>query len=109
MQIQLNHPRMTLDALGPFLPTWLAIAEQTDKPISKTLDRLYSHGGGWSPFNGFTLEDDNAISYPGDPTFPPLATFILEGKHAGEIACFYPSEWVAIIQPDRSFEICRMD
>ena len=109
MNIELNHPRMTMELIGPYLPTWLTIAERNPAPITKTLGQLYAHGGGWRPFEGFTLNDDNSLSYPGDPPTLPLATFIFEGAHEGEIAVFYQHEWVAVIAPDRSFEICRMD
>lgn len=56
-------------------------------------------------FKGFTLADDNSLVYPGDPPVQPLA----QAKLRHELVVFYPHSWVAVIQPDRSFEVCRMD
>ena len=77
------------------------------RPAREILDENYRHGGGWSPFEGFKVADPKkfSIKYPGDPTMRPhsLITF----NH--EVVAFYDSDWVAIWQPDGSFEICRMD
>jgi hypothetical protein len=69
------------------------------------LDKHYQHGGGWQPFEGFTLRDDDSIKYPGDPAYKPVA----RTKLRDETIVVYEHGWVAVIQPDRSYEICRMD
>ena len=86
-----------------FLPGMLS--QSNPKSATKQLDDGYQHGGGWSPFPGFKLQANNALSYPGDPPLSPLAT----AKLRDELIVFYPYAWVAVIQPDRSFEVCRMD
>ena len=72
---------------------------------AEQFNRHYAHGGGWQPFTGFTLNPDNSIKYPGDEKLKPLAL----AKFRDELICIYPHAWVAVIQPDRSFEISRMD
>jgi len=94
--------RMTPEHLG-LLPGMLDPADP--RPAREQFDANYQHGGGWDPFKGFTLRADNSLSYPGDPPTKPLAMTTLRD----ELIVFYQYSWVAIIQPDRSFECCRMD
>jgi hypothetical protein len=89
--------------LGPYLPHMLSAFDQ--RPAREQFDSGYQHGGGWDPMPGFTLHGDNSLSYPGDPPMRPLAKTQLRS----ELILLYPHDWVAIIQPDRSFEVCRMD
>jgi len=42
---------------------------------------------------------------PGDPPFKPLA----QAKLRDELIVLYEADFVAVIQPDRSFEVARMD
>jgi hypothetical protein len=74
-------------------------------PAWEQFDRCYQHGGGWDPFVGHTLHANNSLSYPGDPALYPVARAQLRD----ELILLYPYAWVAIVQPDRSFEVCRMD
>lgn len=96
------HPRMTLDHLG-LIPDMLDDNNPTSAKAQ--LHSGYLHGGGWRPFKGFKLLDDNSLKYPGDPIYPVRAT----AKLRNETIAFYDHSWVAVIQPDRSFEVCRMD
>lgn len=100
--VEFLHPLAQPYHIGD-IPYWL----DPDDPASARdqLDRNYGHGGGWDPFQGFTLERDNSISYPGDPSHEPIAQI----QFRDELVCIYEYSWVAIIQSDRSFEICRMD
>lgn len=99
--LNLNE-KVTLDHLG-LIPGMLD--ENDPAPAREQLDAAYQHGGGWRPFPGFKLRSDNSIKYPGDPPYPPLAVSALRD----ELIIIYEHGWVAIIQPDRSFEVCRMD
>lgn len=95
------HPAVTPRHLG-FLPTFV---DPTDpRSAAAQFDANYQFGG-WRPFEGFKLNDDNSLSYPGDPTKRPIATATLRD----ETICVYEHAWVAVIQPDRSFQVCRMD
>jgi len=96
------HPKLTPEHLG-LLPGMLD--EEDPRPARAQLDEAYQHGGGWQPFKGFELHEDNSISYPGDPRQQPLAQTWLRD----ELIVFYDYSWVCVIQKDRSFEICRMD
>jgi hypothetical protein len=102
VQWELLHPRMTDQHLGYL--AWMLNDENPAKAVVQ-LDQGYRHGGGWHPFNGHTLNDDNSLSYPGDPDMRPVA----QAKLRDELILLYPHDWVAVIQPDRSFEVCRMD
>lgn len=101
MKITLHHPRGEY-AMG-FIPSWLD--DRNSMPAAKQLNAHYQHGGGWQPFNGFTLQPDNSVTYPDDPSYKPLASI----QFRDELVLIYDHAWVAIVQPDRSFEICRMD
>jgi hypothetical protein len=45
------------------------------------------------------------LKYPGDPPFEPLVA--IPFRH--ELILVYTAGIVAIVQPDHSFEVCRMD
>jgi hypothetical protein len=97
---ELLHPRMTEAHLG-FISGWLF--DNDPRSTKEQID--YHYVSGWSHFDGFKLNDDNSLSYPGDPPQMPLA----QAKLRNELIVFYPSAWVAVIQPDRSFEVARID
>lgn len=90
------------EALG-FIPQFLTHADP--RPAREQFDTGYVHGGGWTPFNGFTQNKDGSLSYPGDPPMVVLA----ECKFRDEVVRFHECSWVSITQPDGSFEVCRMD
>lgn len=98
----LLHPEITAEMLGD-IPLWLS--SDDPRPAKEQIDTAYRHGGGWDPFPGFRLLDDNSLKYPGDPPTMPLA----QTKLRDELIVFYDFSWLAIIQPDRSFEVCRVD
>lgn len=88
------------------IPEWLS--EQDPRPAREQLHSAYGHGGGWRPFEGFTMaskEDLYWLLYPGDPPTRSLAYCMLRN----EIVIVYEHAWVAIRQKDGSFEVCRMD
>ena len=102
IEVKFLHPRCTMDHVG-MIPLWLS--ETNPESANKQLNAAYSHGGGWNSFYGFTLTKDNGLAYSGDPTLKPIA----EMKLRDELILMYEHSWVAIIQPNRSFEVCRMD
>ena len=53
----------------------------------------------------FKLEDGFKLKYPGDPAYEPFAAM----KLRKETILMYDHGWVAIFQPDNSFEVSRMD
>jgi hypothetical protein len=61
--------------------------------------------GGWLPLPGLSLEDNHTLCYPGDPPLPPLFLLLLRT----EMILVYPHGFVAVVQPDGSFEAARMD
>lgn len=98
---EMLHPGMTMEHLG-FIPHMLNDANPAS--AREQLNEGYQFGG-WDPFKGFTLNEDNSLSYPGDPPQKPLA----QARLRDELILFYRYSWIAVIQPDRSFEVCRLD
>jgi hypothetical protein len=112
----MTYPAWTLphgtgpDALG-FLPYFLS--EANPAPAREQLHKAYAHGGGWHDFEGFTLvrPADNPepltwqLQYPGDPAYSALAFTRLRD----ETIVLFRYSWVAIVQPDGSFNVARMD
>jgi hypothetical protein len=97
---ELLDPRMTQEHLG-YIPEFLS--DRDPRPAKEQIDANYVSG--WNSFKGHRLNADNSLSYPGDPPQKPLAQY----KLRDELIVFYPSSWVAIIQPDRSFDVARLD
>jgi hypothetical protein len=91
-----------MQALG-YLPAWLDTDDPA--PAREQFDRHYGRYGGWQPLPGWKLLANNTMLYPGDPPYRPRAMT----KLRDELIVYYQSSWVAIIQKDRSFEMCRMD
>jgi hypothetical protein len=101
---QMLHPKMRLEMLG-LIPGFLD--DENPAPAAEQIDKNYRHGGGWFPYPGFKLAADNWLisNYQEDPPLRPLA----QTKLRDELVVFYDHAWVAIIQPDRSFEVARID
>lgn len=90
-----------------FIPTFLSADDP--RPAKEQIHEGYAVGGGWRPFQGFTLhEDSNSeyfLFYPGDPEFHELSRAWLRD----ELILYFDCSWVAIVQPDGSWEIARLD
>lgn len=100
---ELVHPQARPENLG-LLPSMLD--EDDPRSAREQFNSNYQHGGGWFPMQGFKLSaDGKRLLYPGDPPMLALARV----KLRDELVVLYECEWVAIIQPDGSFETCRMD
>lgn len=98
----LLHPRATYAMLG-YIPEWLD--ENDPDTASQQLHKHYAHGGGWQPYDGFKMrKPDYALTYPGDPPTIALAMCNLRS----EVVVMYQHAWVAVIQPNGSFEVSRM-
>jgi len=110
-----------------FLPEFLSPLDP--RGAVDQLHANYAHGGGWSDFNGFTLhgweagKDDRKLpqnhagdsrtrfhlTYPGE--FGLTETYLEVGRGflRSETISLFEGEWVAVIQPDGSFRVSRMD
>ena len=100
------HPDCTPEHLG-LIPFMLDL--DNPKPAREQFNDEYQHGGGWRPFHGHTLGDEqageNALCYPDDPPPYPLAEIWLREEQI----LIYDYGWVVIRQRDGSWECCRMD
>lgn len=113
----MNEPRLVLFGdyhdLG-FLPEIFLPSDE--RPAREQINERYAHGGGWRPMGGWRFEWHKhvdpefphvlTITYPGDPTYGPLACFCLM---SGEQAFIYPYAWVALVSPEGDIEVARMD
>ena len=102
IEIELLHPRARPEVLG-ILPNFLDANDP--RPVREQFDERYAHGGGWHPMKGWELRYDNFLCYQGEAPLQPLAQM----KLRNELIILYDHAWVAIIQPDRTFEVSRMD
>jgi len=81
--------------------------ERDPRPAREQIHENYAHGGGWRPYQGFTVGPDRLtlLSSEGDPPMKALATAMLRN----EMLIVYEYEWLAIYQPDGSVEIARVN
>jgi hypothetical protein len=96
----LLHPQATLEMLG-FLPSFL----DEEDPRSAREQFNTNYISGWNPTPGFKMQANGDLSYSKDlPT-----KLLMEARFRDETIRFYQHAWVAVIQPDGSYEISRMD
>lgn len=95
-------PGVTLDHFG-LIPTFLRDGDT--RPAREQFAERYAFGGGWNPNPRFLMLSGYRLKFPGDPPLRPAAALILRQERI----VLYPHSIVAIIQPDGSFEACRMD
>ncbi len=95
-----KDPRATLDMLG-FIPGFLNDADP--RPAKEQFASSYISG--WRNFAGFEMLENGNMYYPGDP----YVVLLYEGQFRTETIRVYDHAWVAIVQQDGSFEVCRMD
>jgi hypothetical protein len=100
MDVYLLNPKATLDHIG-LIPSFLS--ELDPRPAAQQFNERYCSG--WRPQEKFQLRDDESLKYPGDPPMHPFAVM----RFRDETIYIYEHGYVAIVQPDRSFEACRMD
>lgn len=92
------------DIVG-ILPTMLS--ELDPRPAVVQLNENYAHGGGWRDFQGFKFidGDEPKLLYPGDPPTEAVAFWQLRNERI----ILFDNAWVAVVQPDGSNQISRMD
>lgn len=105
--------RATHEHLG-FIPEFLS--EQDPRSAVEQIDANYQHGGGWRDMRvgdgGWRLIDGGrVIKYPGDMPLHALAGAKLHATadSKGELIYIYESAFVAVIQPDGSARVARID
>ena len=75
----------------------------------------YAHGGGWHPFEGFTLHSEKCLggallTYPDDPDTREISrTTLHEGKKNEELLILFEHSWIAVVQSNGEYKITRMD
>ena len=90
-----------------YLPQFLD--ENDPRPAVEQIHTAYGHSGGWSDFAGFKLVSEEngfySLSYPDDPPTRELSRATLRD----EKVILFQHSWVAVIQPDGSFRVARID
>lgn len=97
---------MTNPHLAGLLPEFFDLEDP--RPAKTQLNETYEHGGGFTPLPGFKLHqgpEGCALEYPGDPLFRERC----RGQLRDETIVLFDYSWLAIIQPDGRFEVCRCD
>ena len=100
----LNGARGHPDDILGLLP--MIFDSNDPRPAREQANERYAHGGGWNPQEGWELNPSNGNAmYPGDPPMWPLAMAELNDERL----YLYPYGYVAVVQQDGGFEMCRMD
>lgn len=90
------------DRLG-FLPTFLSTKDK--RPAREQFAANYVYGG-WQPNPKMTFDPETeTLHFPGDPPLHQLARTALRS----ETILLFRHDWVVIVQPDKSYEVARMD
>lgn len=85
-----------------------------DRDAVAQLDARYAHGGGWHDFAGLRLEgwpEAARLVYPAsephetDEVYRELSRGVLRS----ETIIVFDHSWVAVVQPDGSYRVARMD
>lgn len=97
-----KHPQANIDMLG-YIPQFVSLHDP--RGAVEQFDDNYRSGGGWTSFKGFDMLDNGNMQYPGDPQ----TRLLYEARLRDETIRVYESAWVAVIQPDGSFDVARMD
>jgi hypothetical protein len=97
------------ESLG-FIPQFL----HADDPRSaaEQIDASYQHGGGWKPRPDapWHLDAKRGVMVYGDGNDPgDVNHMVASAKLRDETIQLYESAWTAIVQPDGSFEVSRLD
>jgi hypothetical protein len=96
-------PNFSAEGLG-FLPDILLNDDK--RSVKDQLEDRYRHGGGWRPIPGLTMTPSRTLRFPGDPPYRPSA--ITKINH--ELVIFYrQASLLAVVQPDKSFTVVRVD
>lgn len=101
--LKFHQSRVNLDHLG-LIPGFFL--DSDPRPAREQAAERYAHGGGWKPMRGFEFNPEtNCLEYPDDEPTRPLAEWMLRDERI----VVFEHAWVAIIQPDGTFEVSRMD
>lgn len=101
----MRRKRLTLrDMLGD-IPFWLSAVH--DGGAVDQIDRMYGPiGGGWRDSTGFQLDVERGLlSYPSDDPLRLIASAELRTERI----LIFDGSWVAVVQPDGSSRVARID
>ena len=85
------------------------IKDSDPDPVRVQIGVRYAHGGGYNPIKNFKIKhlgvDRAELRYPGDPAYAELSRTQIRD----EVVILFECALVAIVQPDESFVVTRMD
>jgi hypothetical protein len=96
-----RHPKANADWHLGFIPSFLN--EDDERSAREQFNENYISG--WRPMKGFKLLKNGNLKYPEDPE----TQLLFETHLRDETIYVYEHAWVAVVQPDGSFEVCRLD
>ena len=108
LTITLLEPGVTLQILGALpdkIPLTFMLDANDPAPAREQLERGYRNGGGFRALPGWYLGADDVLHFPGDRPYRP----IVEMRMRDERILVFEGSFVAVIAPDRSFEVARID
>lgn len=84
--------------------------DEDERSAKEQVNASYAYGGGFRPFKGFTLSNEQnvgeaALLYEGDPPMREIS----RTKLRDELIILFDHAWLAIVQPDGSYEVARID
>ena len=95
---------------GGDLEDWGLILGFLDTADPRTAKEQFDAHYGWSKFEGFTFDEKTTeLTYGdeegSDPPLKPISVLFFRD----ETVVLFPHAWVMVVQPDKTWEICRMD
>ena len=82
---------------------------QDPRPAREQLHTAYQHGGGVQPIQGFTYVEGDLgmarLEFAGDPPMQELSRATLHE----ELIIVFEGAWLAIVQPDKTYIVTRVD
>ena len=96
-------------AMLGYIPDFLF--ESDARPAGVQINERYAHGGGWHPIAGpWPRAPGPQLIFPPDPPAPQVVYRMVAWTQLREERIMvYEHSWVAIVQPDDTYEIARLD
>lgn len=88
--------------------SWVLNPDFEDKSLLDTISKQYQFG--WHSFEGFSINHDGTMTYPGDPDTIPLIYIEREYGTTMDYLWFYQHDWITICDREtRKFITARVD
>lgn len=90
------------------IPVIWAINGDWDSSLLGRIKSMYQFG--WSPMDGFEIDGDGIMHFPGDPPLYPLLYIEQDTGKELDYLWFYHHDWISIFNREtRKYETVRID